>query len=65
MLTRVTGTFVGIWNENVKYESSLFEFVSVLCSTVGSRLKVSLNSSVGICLIVTLTDHNKIPSMGV
>ena len=39
MLTRATGTFVGIWNETMSRETSLFD-VRVLWSMVESRLKV-------------------------
>ena len=38
MLTRVTGTFVGIWNETMSREPSLFD-VRVLWSMVESCLK--------------------------
>ena len=38
MLTRMTGTFIGIWNKTMSRETSLFDF-SVLWSMIESRLK--------------------------
>ena len=61
MLTRFTGTFVGIWNETMSKETSLFYF-SVLWSMVDSRLK-ALQCLDGDSICSYIQEHNEMFSL--
>ena len=58
MLTRMTGTFVGIWNETMSREPSLLD-VRVLWSMVESRLKELHSVSMEIGYVLTFRNTMK------